>query len=553
MKKIFLNIYWLLALCTVLGSCSKTALEGQYSDPDRTNGPTIEKLFSNMLDNNRVRPVYWDLRTMSFIHQSVYAQTVAWQHAPNEFQIVDQYIGQRWSDYYTPNNQDGGDPNNEGSGNGVVATYRSMQALYMALPLDERPNFEIFMNAGRVLLLDQTAQMIDLWGDMPYSEAGSLDATSSLSNPKFENQQALYDTVLLGLKNIADYFTATTLNNVAQASFSVQDFVMKGNLDKWRRFTNSLRLRYLMRISYQDPERAKDEIQTILASPIQYPLIDGDGVGDNYNPGNTDVLLNQNTTYTNNLQNAFGERKQQSAPDYMLNTVMLPVNDPRIPFMFDKWGVTDKDKKTFTPNLIYHAMPITLSATQQGDTLEHFSIWDSTTYVYNSHLPGVFMSAPEVNFLKAEAFERWGLTGGTAQGSYELAVRQSIAFIYYLYNMNPQKYEALTQPSTTTVDQFLAKPGVSYTSAADSKARLALIWTQKWLHFNWLQGNQAWAELRRTDVPVLNFPAATLPGSEQPPNRLIYPTVETIYNSSYDADLKAKDLRSNTIFWDVSH
>jgi hypothetical protein len=536
MKKILINIGCLLALSAGMAGCS-SQLDDYYVDPDKTTTPTIEKLFSAILDNNRARPNYSEMRTIQFPMCGAYCQTIAIQYTDDRYIQQADPVRSLWNDFYRPSNQ--GSDINYNTGNGVMAQYRTMQRLYGNLPLDERPNFQIFMMAGKALLLDQTAQMIDYFGDIPYTEAGSLDLTNTISNAKFQDQKELYDSVLIGLKDVADWFTGTTPNAIATASFSAQDYLMKGSIDKWRRYVNSIRLRYLMRISMVDEARVRTEVQEILANPILYPLVDGDGVGDNYNPGNTDILLQQFTNYTNSLKDAFTEIRAQVAPDYMLNTVMKPVNDPRIPFMFDK-----NVRKDGTPNKDYAAMKATEQ--RQADSMYNYSSYDSTTYFLNTKLPGVYVSAPEVNFLKAEAFERWGLTGGTAQASYELAIRQAIAFVYHLYNINPNKYESLTQPSTATVSNFLTNPAMAYTG--DSNTKLGKIWTQKWLYFGPLQSRQAWAEWRRTGYPQITIIPATRSGYELPPNRFMYPASEVAYNSSYE-QVKAKDTRDAKIFW----
>ncbi|WPV67614.1 SusD/RagB family nutrient-binding outer membrane lipoprotein [Chitinophaga sp. LS1] len=545
MKKYFLHISCIITLAIGMTGCKKQ-LEDYYTNPDKTTDPTIEKLFSSILDNNRIRPMYWDLRTLQLNQMGKYCQMTAFLNELTTYSQNDDYIEDRWNDFYTPNNQ-GSNANDAGSGSGPMAQYRTMQRLYKELPVDERPNMEVFMMAGRVLLLDQAAQMVDMFGDIPYSEAGSLDATATISNPKFDSQIAVYDTVLTQLKEMADWFAAATLNTVAASAFANQDYVGHGSLSKWRRYINSLRLRYLLRQSYYDEARAKTEIQEILSSPLQYPLMDGDGVGDTYSPYNTDMLLFQLTTYTNNLNSAFTEISAQAAPDYMLNTVMLPVDDPRIPLMFDKFGATVNS--VFVPNATYKAMSQQWTSTMQGDSINNYSTIDSTTYRFNSHLPGVMMSAAETNFLKAEAFERWGLTGGTAAASYELAIRQSIAFQYYLHSTNTTQYESVTQPSTAEVDVFMAKTAIAYSGTSQEK--LGKIWTQKWLAFGFTQCGQAWAEYRRTKYPQITIWQSTSSIYPTPPNRFTYPASEKAYNTSY-ADVQANDTRTAKIFWDVN-
>lgn len=521
----------LLLLAACLSGCSKL-LEDRYVDPDKTTTPTIEKLFSSMQDNSRIRPDYWDMRTLQFQHTGVYSQNVFFVNTNSVYQQNFSYTQDRWNDFYTPGTS------------GPIAHYRTMQRLYNELPVEDRANVDVFMQAGKVVLLDQMSQMIDMFGDLPYSEAGSMAFDNkTIGNARFEDQKQLYDTVLIGLKNASEYFAATTLNSVAAASFVKQDLLLRGSIDKWRRYINSLRLRLLMRISFVDEARARAEVQDIFANPIQLPLGDGSGVAD-YNPAAVDVLLHPLLTYTNNLGTAFNELPSYSAPDLMLNKVMKPANDPRIPIYFDKFGTVVAGK--FVPNTEYKAMPVNYLESAQRDSITYFSVVDSSTFWFNGKLPGIVMTAAEVNFLKAEAYERWG--GGSAQAAYELAVRQSIAFNYYLYTLNPAPTEALSRPSTTVNDIFLAQPAIAYTGTQEE--RLGKIWTQKWLHFGFLQTVQSWSETRRTKYPQLTFKPSTLPGFEMPPTRFQYPGNEIAYNPSYEA-VREKDKRDVKIFWDV--
>jgi hypothetical protein len=550
MKKTLKNISCFMMLAVALAGCSKSQLEDKYNDPDKTTNPSIEKLFSGMMDNNRVRPQYWDIRTIAFLNTGAYSQVSTSYNDGSVYQGNQSYQGQRWNDYYVPNNF----TNNQGdvnSGSGPMAEYRTIMRLYNETPIESRLNVQVFTIAAKTLLLDQTSQMIDLFGDIPFTEAGSLDVSNTISNAAFQDQKALYDTVMIGLKDCADYFAGTSLNTNAAASFAVQDYALHGSLDKWRRYANSLRLRLLMRTSFVDEATAKAAVQEMFTTPLQYPLIDGGNIGDNYSPTNTDVMILQPTVYTDNLGNAFNELQTPlAAPDYMLNVAMKPANDPRIPFMFDKYGKSING--VFVPNATYRAMPADWGSSTQLDSLSYFATYDSTTFRFNSKLPGIMMTAAEVNFLRAEAVERWGITGPgslSAAQYYELGVRQAVAFIYYLYNTNSNKYEALNQPSTSTVDAFMTQPTIAYTGTAQEK--LEKIWVQKWLHFNILQATQAWSETRRTDYPKFSRVfVSSLPGFENAPNRFRYPPSETAYNTSYK-DVQAKDTRDAKIFWDV--
>ncbi|RYE18012.1 MAG: SusD/RagB family nutrient-binding outer membrane lipoprotein [Sphingobacteriaceae bacterium] len=190
-------------------------------------------------------------------------------------------------------------------------------------------------------------------------------------------------------------------------------------------------------------------------------------------------------------------------------------------------------------------MPVTFTGEEQNANFNKYSIVDSTTFLNNAKLPGISITAPEVNFLKAEAYERWG-SSASAQTAYNTAVAQSVSFYYYLNSIGSGKKEVT--PSTATINTFLAAPTVAYTGSADQK--LAKIWIQKWLNFGLLQSDQAWSEYRRTKYPVLTFVPKTLTGFTTPPTRLVYPSIETGYNTNYSS-VAAKDTRTTKIFWDV--
>ena len=398
------------------------------------------------------------------------------------------------------------------------------------------------MQAARVIMYDQASQMVDLWGDIPFSEAGSLETTASISNPKFDEQRELYNTFLTGLETAATYFSTAT----ADPGFNRADILLSGNVGKWRRYANSIRLRLLMRISNVDEATARTKVLEMLSNSDNFPLIDG-GNAANYSPAASDVLLRPLTNYTENLRSALTELTSHYAPDYMLNKVMLPANDPRIPVMFDKFGQTVSGK--FVPNQTYQAMPVTFTAAQQEAEFAKYSILDSTTFLENALLPGIVITAPEVNFLKAEAFERWG-SSADAQAAYETAVKQSVTFYYYLNNLNTAGRAVLAKPADAEINTFVTASPIAYAGSPTDK--LALIWTQKWLHFGFLQSTQAWAEYRRTNYPQLIFPSATLSGYERPPLRLVYPSNEKSYNSTNYQAVQPGDTRDTRIFWDVN-
>ncbi|KAA3439780.1 SusD/RagB family nutrient-binding outer membrane lipoprotein [Rufibacter hautae] len=521
MKRIFIYIVSLTTAFTSFTAC-KDKLEENFYNPEETTQASIGGFFTEMLDNNRVRPSYWDIRTFVAMQPAVYTQSLSVQNGSTMYQQNPGYIQNRWDDFYRP----GGD------GGGAMAHYRAIESAYATLPEAEKANSEIFLHAARVVMFDEASEMVDMWGDIPFNEAGSLTSTGAVVRPKFDKAEDVYTAILTGLEEASTYF-ATAQTNPA---FSKQDIMLSGNVDKWRRYTNSLRLRLLMRTSFVNEASAKQEVTELLSNPTQYPLVDQ----SQYN-----ILLQPLTNYTDNLNNALTEINSYSAPEYMLENVLKPANDPRIRVLFDKYGRTVGGK--FVSNAEFKAMPMNLGSEEQTQKREDFAILDSATFLFNSKIPGIVMTASEVNFLKAEAFERWG--GGDPEAAYKLGLEQSVMFYYELHRSSSSARTKEAAPTAEEMTAFLANPAVAYTGTQDEK--LAKIWTQKWVNFGFLQSVQSWAEYRRTGYPMLTFIPATQAGYETPPNRLLYPSSENAYNSANYQAVKAQDVRTGKIFWDV--
>lgn len=279
----------------------------------------------------------------------------------------------------------------------------------------------------------------------------------------------------------------------------------------------------------------------MLDAPERFPLLDN----SDYSPGNSDVLLHPVTTYIYDLHDAFNDWTNFPAPYHALENVLKPVNDLRIPVLYDKYGSRQGD--SFISNTAYSGLPLALDNLQQRESLQNYAILDSVTFLFNSKLPGVVMTAGEVSFLKAEARERWG--GGDPNKEYLNGIKSSIRFYYYLNGLNTirQSAQKLVVPNNQQIEQFLNDAqGIAYEGSRIEK--LEKIWTQKWVHLGFLQAQEAWAELRRTGYPSLYFHPASLTGYDHPPNRLTYPANEKMYNANY-VRVSTKDRRDAKIFW----
>ena len=101
-------------------------------------------------------------------------------------------------------------------------------------------------------------RLTDTWGPVPYKAAG-IPATAVPYDP----QDEIYDDMLLRLDS-----AVTTLAGSpgGKSIFVDYDLFYRGDLDKWKKFANTLRLRLAVRISKVDPARAKTEGEKAAAS-----------------------------------------------------------------------------------------------------------------------------------------------------------------------------------------------------------------------------------------------------------------------------------------------
>ncbi|MBO9200677.1 MULTISPECIES: SusD/RagB family nutrient-binding outer membrane lipoprotein [Niastella] len=522
MKRLIIRIpLFMMAAGLLVTGCKKSEIDKAYYNPNGSATASIPTLYSGLLFNERVLPKYWGLYTFEVPMMGTYAQTNGQNLTNKVYEQSVNYTKDRWDYFYTT----------------TIARYREIEKYYNGLTSDaDKAGFQLFLETARIFVYDQTAQMVDLWGDIPFSTAGQLNTTGNIVLASYDKGEDVYNTILTDLKRISDYLASVKPDPYYQGQLTSSDYMNKGSLTKWRKYCNSLMLRLAMRISYKDEAKAKGIVQTILGNVNQYPLIDTYQENITITPSTT----GSNLTAINDIQEGF--KASSYAPGKMVDEIMVPANDPRLPILF-------------TPNKdsVYHGVPFDWNSTRVADSVRenYFSMWDSTTFTQNNVFPGIVETAAEVQFLKAEAYERWG--GGNAKAAYDEGVKQSILF-YWMVNKNSRQKgdfrygeEKFDEPKDVDIAAFLANPLIAY-----GTNNLEKIATQKWIDFGVIQAHQAWAEYRRTKLPKLTYPvdgsSVTAPA---PPNRLLYPGTEASLNSTNYAAVKSRDNITAKVFWDV--
>jgi len=355
------------------------------------------------------------------------------------------------------------------------------------------PNWEA---VGRIMKSYAFSVMTDAMGDIPYSEA--LQGTANLT-PKYDTQQAIYTALF------ADLAKASQQIDPAGIGFASGDIVYGGDMTEWRKLANSLRLRLAMHLSNVDPATAQSQAQAAVTAGVFQSN------ADNAQLLYLSVSPNRNPIYED----------ARTRDDYGLSKTYVDSlthwNDPRLPIF------AQLNKDTILANRTYEGLPNGLND-GEGPNLFYISrigaYWRETP-----NAPLALLTYSEVLFLEAEAAKRGWISGDPAT-LYTDAIRASM-----------QQY-GIGDPA---IAAYLADTArVRY---ADSTA-LRQIAYQKWVSL-YMQGMEAWTEVRRTGVPAL------LPGPRAQlssiPERLPYDDQEQVLNkANVDAAVAAQGFVSST-------
>lgn len=444
-------------------------------------------------------------------------------------------------------------------------------AIHRSTEDGNRKNINAILRIYRVYMM---SVITDIYGDAPYSEAG-LGYLKEIYNPKYDTQEDIYNDFFTELKDAASALNAANDRITG-------DVIYNGDVAKWIKLANSLRLRYAMRISDVAPEKARKEFEDALASE-----------GGVLTSGSDDALIKYmdisfsfgQDSYTDYRGNALSQllfgNDPANNPSYLCSTFfnqLYNTKDPRT-FMIARFYYDGLMSQTSPDNRIDLTDEITgkgiaMNPCQPGafsydpwpqgydsdmmkeiaktnPSVETTMARETEPKLANNFLrgdnPGVVMTCAEVNLLLAEAsLKKWN-TGGTVEGFYSKGVRAAMDFLADNYG-----YDRI---SDNNFNAYITGNGIGHT---EQQAKAAIN-TQAWiLHFT--NPAECWANVRRSGYPRLKSPAEYgfgqyLTGGKDIPVRLCYPTLESSYNKpGYDEALKrmgGKNSWNTHVWWDV--
>ena len=330
---------------------------------------------------------------------------------------------------------------------------------------------QAYLGVSKILQAHAFSVITDLFGDIPFSEA--LQGRANIT-PAYDRQEDIYPALIT---MIDDGVTALR----AGTETIKGDIVYRGDVTKWEKFANSLKLRLLNHLSSRQPNAAANFLATnpsLIDTSADDAKVAFGSVASNANPIHQfDVISG---------------RKDQAVASTIVDK-MKALSDPRVSLYFKPIVENDHGLR----GQYFGNAP----GNDVGDTGE--SRYSRVGSAYASvKSPVVLMSAAEVNFIKAEVYYR-ASNAARAQAAYQAAITQDFAAL------------GLSSSSAAT---YLANANVAYNGT------LQRIMEQKWITM-FQASYESWVDWRRTGYPALT-PAANNATSNVIPRNLPYPEVE---------------------------
>ncbi|TPE41053.1 SusD/RagB family nutrient-binding outer membrane lipoprotein [Pontibacter mangrovi] len=373
----------------------------------------------------------------------------------------------------------------QGAGNSTWnASYRwllNVKEMEQAAIEAEAPNYQAIALTLKAWIY---SNLTDAFGDVPMREAVSAEA--GILRPAFDTQEDIYKTLL------ADLEKANSLYDEEQPMAYGTDLLYGNDISNWQRFTNSLRLRLLLRVSKRAEMNSFERMAAIINNPEESPVF----------TSNSQAAILQITGVDPNMS-PWGRPS-----DFTLNTVgseffidnLNEMNDPRVEKFYTEAKTNDGNA------MGYKGVPSGYDPAQQFDYVPS----GMNTKLVTAPMISVIMSYAEVEFIKAELAQK-GVISDDAQAHYQAGVEA-----------------AIEQWGAEVPADYFENPAAAYDGTFER------IMLQKYLAlvFN---DYQQWYEYRRTGLPVLPKTTA-MENDQQVPVRFLYPEEVKIYNrDNYEA------------------
>lgn len=347
--------------------------------------------------------------------------------------------------------------------------------------------------------------LVETFGNVPYSEALNVDNPL----PKYDDGLTIYRDLIARLN------TAIGKLDITAESFGGADNMYQGDVEKWKKFANSLKLRMGLLLADITDATVQSLVKTTVESAALNAI--------SSNAENASLVYlgadpNTNPIYSDLVASG----RHDFVPANTLVDAMNDLNDPRRALFFT---LADTSTEKNVVKLAY-------SGGVYGANNDFYAYSHLADKIQEATFEGTIFDYAETEFLLAEAAARGFTVTGTATEHYNNAIRAS--FEYW-------------GGTLAEADAYIADPKVNYATAVGTyKQKIGM---QSWIAlFN--RGYEAWEAWRKFDFPVLVAPEDAV---SDIPVRYTYPVSEqTLNGASYKSASTAiggDDVTTN-LFWD---
>ncbi|GGW31852.1 SusD/RagB family nutrient-binding outer membrane lipoprotein [Arenibacter certesii] len=355
------------------------------------------------------------------------------------------------------------------------------------IEIAQEGGYTVFVEWANLIKIISMSRVTTYYGPIIYTNYGSTE------NALYDDEETLYTAFFVDLDRIIAEFKA----NSDYPGLKNFDASFDGDVSKWARYANSLRLQLAMRISKVAPAMAKAEGEKALADSAG--LIESND--DNFN-----ISLYGAKFHPAQIAFEWGDTRMSAT----MESILIGYKDNRIEKFFSP--VEDMSLVSDHPDWPYKGIRNGAEIVAKDDRLS-FSTLNPEFNEPAKVTKRKVMSADEVHFLKAEAALReWAGSGGAAmaQTHYEAGVRASFALWgaggvddYLADNTSlPIDYNDPVAPGTVNDFTNQITNTVAWDESASNEVKLEKIITQKWIAA-YTNEMEAWVDYRRTGYPKL--------------------------------------------------
>jgi len=460
------KIIFIVMLALFLGAACTDKFEEVNRNPYQVNGESLQQ------DFNHVGAYYSSMLSNLQGHQIeenlVYDSFVRHLGTPTPFvggvNNTTYYI--RWNTYW------------DRIYNNVMAP--ATQVIKIA----EKDDYAVFAAWAKLIKVLGISRLTAYHGPVIYSKYGSNEAVV-----KYDSEQELYTALFADLDAILTVFNA----NKTYSGMKKFDASYGGDVTKWIKLVNSMRLRLAIRISKVSPALAKAQGEKAISDQGGLILANGDNFNISLYGGKIPVAV---------ICFEWGDTRMGDG----MESFLVGLKDGRISKYFQP--ATDNTLYSDHPDYPYKGIRNGALLGAKDDRLT-FSMINESFKAVNSRR---FFTAQEIQFCLAEAALRGWAGAGNAKGHYEEGVKLSFAdwgaggVDTYLADGTSKPIDYKDPKSVSPINAFVSRSTITvkWDDGDSNELKLEKIMTQKWIA-SFSEALESWCDHRRTGYPKLPY------------------------------------------------